>query len=48
MVRPLFDTNVLIDCPGGVALARDELARYPDNTRDFDSTSPSVREPYSR
>lgn len=28
MVRPLFDTNILIDYLGGVALARDELARY--------------------
>jgi predicted nucleic acid-binding protein len=30
MVRPLFDTNVLIDYLGGLALARDELARYPE------------------
>jgi predicted nucleic acid-binding protein len=28
MVRPLFDTNILIDYLGGIALARDELARY--------------------
>ncbi len=30
MVRPLFDTNVLIDYLGGIALARDELARYQE------------------
>jgi predicted nucleic acid-binding protein len=30
MVRPLFDTNILIDYLNGVAPARDELARYPD------------------
>ena len=30
MVRPLFDTNILIDYLGGVALARDELGRYPE------------------
>ncbi len=30
MVRPLFDTNILIDYLGGVALARDELARYAE------------------
>jgi predicted nucleic acid-binding protein len=28
MVRPLFDTNILIDYLGGIAPARDELARY--------------------
>jgi predicted nucleic acid-binding protein len=28
MVRPLFDTNILIDYLGGIALARDELALY--------------------
>lgn len=27
-MTPLFDTNILIDYLGGVALARDELARY--------------------
>ena len=30
MVRPLFDTNILIDYLGGIALARDELRRYPE------------------
>lgn len=30
MVRPLFDTNILIDYLGGVAPARDELARYEE------------------
>jgi predicted nucleic acid-binding protein len=30
MVRPLFDTNILIDYLSGVALARDELARYQE------------------
>lgn len=30
MVRPLFDTNILIDYLGGIAAARDELARYPE------------------
>jgi predicted nucleic acid-binding protein len=30
MVRPLFDTNILIDYLNGVAPARDELARYAD------------------
>ena len=30
MVRPLFDTNILIDYLGGIALARDELARYQE------------------
>ena len=30
MVRPLFDTNILIDYLSGVAPARDELARYPE------------------
>lgn len=30
MVRPLFDTNVLIDYLAGVVAARDELARYED------------------
>lgn len=30
MVRPLFDTNILIDYLGGVARARDELGRYPE------------------
>jgi predicted nucleic acid-binding protein len=29
-VRPLFDTNILIDYLGGIAPARDELARYPE------------------
>jgi hypothetical protein len=28
MVRPLFDTNVLIDWLSGVAFAREELGRY--------------------
>ena len=28
MVRPLFDTNILIDYLSGIALAREELARY--------------------
>jgi predicted nucleic acid-binding protein len=28
MVRPLFDTNILIDYLGGVVPARDELAHY--------------------
>ena len=28
MVRPLFDTNILIDYLNGIALAREELARY--------------------
>ena len=28
MVRPLFDTNVLIDYLGGIAAARDEIGRY--------------------
>jgi hypothetical protein len=28
MVRPLFDTNILIDYLNGVAAARNELARY--------------------
>jgi predicted nucleic acid-binding protein len=31
MVRPLFDTNILIDYLGGIALAKDELARYQDS-----------------
>lgn len=31
MVRPLFDTNILIDYLGGVALARDELALYRES-----------------
>jgi predicted nucleic acid-binding protein len=31
MVRPLFDTNILIDYLSGVALARDELARYQES-----------------
>lgn len=31
MVRPLFDTNILIDYLSGVALAREELARYQDS-----------------
>jgi predicted nucleic acid-binding protein len=30
MVRPLFDTNILIDYLGGVELARDELLRYEE------------------
>lgn len=30
MVRPLFDTNTLIDYLGGITQARDELARYAD------------------
>ena len=30
MVRPLFDTNILIDYLGGIPLARDELARYQE------------------
>ena len=30
MVRPLFDTNILIDYLGGIVLARDELARYQE------------------
>ena len=30
MVRPLFDTNILIDYLSGVALARAELARYQE------------------
>lgn len=30
MVKPLFDTNILIDYLCGVAPAREELARYPD------------------
>lgn len=30
MVRPLFDTNILIDYLRGVTLAREELARYPE------------------
>jgi predicted nucleic acid-binding protein len=30
MVRPLFDTNILIDYLGGVAPARDALARYQE------------------
>jgi predicted nucleic acid-binding protein len=28
LVRPLFDTNILIDYLGGIAPAREELARY--------------------
>lgn len=28
MVRPLFDTNILIDYLGGIDPAREELARY--------------------
>ena len=28
MVRPLFDTNILVDYLNGIAPARDELARY--------------------
>ena len=31
MVRPLFDTNILIDYLGGIALARDEMARYQES-----------------
>ena len=30
MVRPLFDTNILIDYLSGIALARAELARYQE------------------
>jgi predicted nucleic acid-binding protein len=30
MVRPLFDTNILIDYLSGVEQAREELARYRD------------------
>lgn len=30
MVKPLFDTNVLIDFLSAVPQARDELGRYPD------------------
>lgn len=29
-MRPLFDTNILIDYLGGIARARDELRRYPE------------------
>jgi predicted nucleic acid-binding protein len=31
MVRPLFDTNILIDYLSGVAPAQDELARYGES-----------------
>jgi predicted nucleic acid-binding protein len=31
MVRPLFDTNILIDYLGGIARARDEMARYQES-----------------
>lgn len=30
MVRPLFDSNILIDFLNGFAPAREELARYPE------------------
>jgi predicted nucleic acid-binding protein len=30
MVRPLFDTNILIDFLNGITLAREELARYEE------------------
>ncbi|HVL20223.1 MAG TPA: type II toxin-antitoxin system VapC family toxin [Amaricoccus sp.] len=31
MVKALFDTNILIDYLGGIAQARDELARYRES-----------------
>lgn len=30
MVKPLFDTNILIDYLNGISQARNELALYPD------------------